>query len=51
MVQLYCSINHNGSINSQRKPKRANVRIGTSNDGRTIEIHFSEDGIHGFPIY
>ena len=36
--------------NSKPKPKRPNIRIGRSSDGRTIEIHFGKDGIHGFPI-
>ena len=37
--------------NSNPKPGRPNLRTGKSNDGRTIEIRFGKDGIHGYPIF
>ena len=37
--------------NSQAHPSKPNTRIGISNDGRTIEIKVSNNGIHGYPIF
>ena len=37
--------------NSEPHPKFKNTRIGISKDGRTIEIKFGKQGIHGYPIF
>ena len=37
--------------NSTPHPKKPNTRIGVSNDGRTIEIKYGKNGIHGYPVF